>query len=93
MKNNLPEVNAFKIMIHELKTLSTYFQAIKNGSKPFEVRKNDRDFREDDILFLKEYIPADYYDAGDEERYTGEVLYKKFHLYYMVVDLELNPVM
>ena len=64
-------------MIHELKTIPVYFNAVKNGSKPFEVRKNDRDFREDDILLLREYIPKDYHEACDEARYTGEILTKK----------------
>lgn len=44
-------------MIHELKTWSKYFQEVKSGRKTFEVRKNDRDFREGDTLILKEWQP------------------------------------
>lgn len=51
-------------MIHELKTLSQYFNAVRSGKKTFEVRKFDRPFHEGDLLALNEY---------DAERkcYTG----------------------
>lgn len=41
-------------MIHALKTEPQYFEAIIDGSKTFEVRKNDRDFRVGDCLALNE---------------------------------------
>ena len=31
-------------MIHELKIKPQYYEDIKIGLKPFEIRKNDRDF-------------------------------------------------
>lgn len=43
--------------VHHLKTWPTYFQAIKRGDKTFELRLNDRDFREGDTLFLQEWNP------------------------------------
>jgi len=49
---------------HELKTLPEYFQAVKNGHKTFEIRKNDRNFKVGDFLILKEWS----HKAG----YTGE---------------------
>jgi hypothetical protein len=49
---------------HELKTWPQYFQAIVDGDKTFEVRKNDRDFQVHDVLILKEYDP-------DKQEYTG----------------------
>lgn len=42
-------------MIHELKTLPEYFEAILEGKKLFEIRKDDRPFRVGDILALNEY--------------------------------------
>ena len=42
--------------IHELKTEEPYFNQIYNDIKTFEVRKNDRDFQQGDILHLREYI-------------------------------------
>lgn len=51
-------------MIHELKTLPIYFEEVICGSKSFEVRKNDRNFKVGDMLALNEY------DAEKKE-YTG----------------------
>lgn len=31
-------------MTHELKTYPKYFQETIEGNKPFEIRKNDKDF-------------------------------------------------
>lgn len=53
--------------IHELKTIQPFFDQIKHGTKKFELRKNDRDFRINDILILKEYIP-------NTDLLTGEIL-------------------
>ena len=39
-------------MIHELKTLPKYFNAVCDGKKTFEVRKDDRNFQIDDTLVL-----------------------------------------
>lgn len=47
-------------MIHELKILSGYFKDVLDGRKSFEVRKNDRDFREGDLLALNEYGEGGY---------------------------------
>lgn len=47
-------------MIHELKTLPEYFKAVADGSKTFEVRKNDRPFHVGDFLALNEYEKGDY---------------------------------
>lgn len=41
--------------IHELKTWPEYFEAVCSGRKSFEVRKNDRDFKEGDILLLNKW--------------------------------------
>ncbi len=43
--------------IHRLKTWHGPFQAVKHGLKPFEIRKDDRDFREGDFLVLDEWNP------------------------------------
>lgn len=42
-------------MIHELKTVNPYFDAVWNGLKTFEVRRNDRNFAVGDSLYLQEY--------------------------------------
>ena len=43
---------------HELKTWPSYFEAIVRGEKPFEARRNDRDFAVGDTLVLMEWDPG-----------------------------------
>lgn len=42
---------------HDVKCWPEYFDAICSGRKQFEVRLNDRDYREGDALLLREYDP------------------------------------
>jgi hypothetical protein len=44
-------------MRHELKTWPQYFCRVKDGSKTFEVRKNDRGFQNGDTVILREWDP------------------------------------
>lgn len=52
-------------MEHKLKILSKYYEAILQGKKTFEVRKDDRQFSEGDTLLLQECVTP--YGCG----YTG----------------------
>jgi len=54
-------------MEHELKTWVPFFQDIADGRKTFEVRKNDRGFVIEDILWLREWRMV-------AEAYTGREL-------------------
>ena len=47
-------------MLHELKILPFFYQEIVNGNKNFESRKNDRDFKVNDILLLREFDFGSY---------------------------------
>lgn len=40
---------------HILKTWTEYFNKIEDGTKTFELRKDDRNFKVGDILVLKDY--------------------------------------
>lgn len=46
-------------MDHELKTWPPFFQAIVDGRKTFEVRRNDRGFQAGDRLRLREWDPSE----------------------------------
>lgn len=46
-------------MRHELKIWPQYFCRVEDGSKTFEVRKNDRGFQLGDTVILKEYDPEE----------------------------------
>jgi len=57
-------------MTHELKTWNEYFEDVISGNKTFEIRKNDRGFRKEDTIVLKEWDPK-------TEQYTGREISKK----------------
>lgn len=61
-------------MNHELKTLPEFFQAVIDGKKTFEVRKDDRNFKEGDVLRLREWNPL-WKNDPVTERYTGRYCY------------------
>ncbi|GAY70610.1 hypothetical protein FMV2238Y02_03340 [Streptococcus canis] len=48
---------------HMLKCYPQYFKAVKDGTKPFECRYNDRDFKVGDELLLREYEPQKGYTS------------------------------
>ena len=50
--------------LHELKCWPEYFEAVMSMQKMFEIRKNDRDYRIGDIIYLKEWNP-------NKMEYTG----------------------
>lgn len=54
-----PPVNRLPIT-HLLKIRPESLAAVKNGTKPFEVHRSDRDFRPGDFLFLRGFENGDY---------------------------------
>jgi len=40
---------------HKLKTWPEYFSAVADGTKTFEIRENDREYKVGDTLVLQEY--------------------------------------
>lgn len=62
-------------MTHALKTWPEYFKEVQSGKKTFEVRKNDREFKEGDRVLLQEYDIVN-------EKYTGKEL--EFRIGYIL---------
>ena len=52
---------------HAIKCWPEYFNQTLYGTKTFEVRKNDRDYRSGDSVSLHEFCPF-------SQKYTGRVL-------------------
>lgn len=50
-------------MIHHLKIWPEFYQRVLDGSKRFEVRRNDRHFQCGDVVVLNEYNPK-YQNQG-----------------------------
>jgi hypothetical protein len=44
--------------VHALKSWPAYFDAVANGRKMFEIRKNDRDYKVGDVLMLRKFDPT-----------------------------------
>jgi len=61
---------------HNLKCEEQFFNAVLNGFKTFEIRKNDRDFQRGDTFILEEY---------EDGKYTG-LQTPKYKIKYVVKD-------
>ncbi len=60
---------------HQLKTWPLYFAEVAAGRKSFELRLNDRDFCEGDVVILQEW-------DNNKKAYTGREM--KFIIGYML---------
>ena len=53
---------------HDLKCWPEFFDAALTGDKPFELRRDDRGFREGDTLLIREWEPETKDHTGRECR-------------------------
>ncbi len=67
---------------HELKTWPEYFKSIVDGTKTFELRKDDRGFEVGDLLVLHEWKPVGGYTG---ERVTREISFVLHPAEYLAV--------
>ena len=56
--------------VHELKTWPPLFRLVADGSKRWELRRNDRNYEAGDLLWLREWRRVE--DDSSEDEYTGE---------------------
>lgn len=60
-----PTAEARPKQVHFLKTWTQFFVAVRDGLKPFEARRDDRDYQVGDLLVLQEWKQE---FTGEEER-------------------------
>ena len=51
-------VKSRKPKTHEIKCWPQFFGPVADGTKPFEIRENDRDYRVGDTLHIREWCPT-----------------------------------
>lgn len=59
-------------MNHDLKIAPEYYQAVLEGRKTFEIRKNDRDYQVGDTVMLREFNNEIY---SDKEPIKAKITY------------------
>ena len=67
--------------VHQLKILPGYFLSVRDGSKTFEIRRNDRKFACGDVLILQEW-------DDKKEEYTGRF---EVRIATYITDFEQKP--
>ena len=84
-------------MVHAVKVLSEYYQALITGEKTFEVREKDRPYQVGDILAVNEFIPAEQIVIGEGEdvpnfwRGTDDGYYTGFGRLFKITYILDNP--
>ena len=58
---------------HDLKSWPGFYNALLDGTKTFDARRNDRNFQVGDTLIQHEWIPSDPVNHADG-RYTGRTM-------------------
>ena len=68
-------------MVHQLKIEQKYFKKIAEGVKTYEIRKNDRDFRAGDYLWLNEIADCPCEGTGERLETGRFILVKVLDVY------------
>lgn len=68
--------------VHDLKCWTEYFEHVLSSAKPFEVRRNDRDYRVGDVLHLREWSRRD-------SAYTGRDCWRR--VTYLADEEQMSP--
>lgn len=63
------------MIIHELKCHSVFYHRVADGSKTFEIRKNDRDFQTGDIVILREWDDVEGVYVGEDDPIHAKITY------------------
>ena len=76
---------------HELKLDSKYWTAVTTGAKRFEVRFNDRDYREGDILVLRKWDSSGFF-LPDMQKFRVTYIHRNLGMEKRYVVLGIEPV-
>lgn len=79
-------------MIHKLKIEADFFKAIKSGSKLFELRRNDRDYQEGDLIQFR-VVENGRVTIEDDQLYEINYILKGWGLKDGFVALGIKPCM
>lgn len=63
-----------RVVTHDLKCWPEFFCPVRSRLKTFEIRKNDRDYKEGDRLYLREFIPCPTCKGTGAIEWQGEPL-------------------
>lgn len=77
--------------VHSLKILPEYFKSVKDGTKRFEIRYNDRNYKVGDLLLLREWSNGHY--TGNEIIVKVTYILDKFQGLknnYVVMSIDLD---
>jgi len=82
------------VKVHDLKCWPREFRHVRDGLKPFEVRLNDRNFQEGDVVILREFVPdhmvgerienSEYGFKHEKAGYTGSFSLGPFRIGYLL---------
>jgi hypothetical protein len=82
-------------IVHELKTWPAPFAATLAGTKPYEIRVFDRDYRDGDTMWLREWYPGNGYAepgyTGREARRNGDIELRRIRQYMRDEDRRATP--
>lgn len=62
--------------VHDLKCWPPFWDQINTGRKTFEVRQDDRGYRINDLLILREWTPPDWLEPDTPGELTGRVCHR-----------------
>lgn len=74
---------------HHLKTWPIYWDAVKDGSKPFEIRKNDRGYQVGDVLHLFRWDPN--FPEGTNIKAQPQIVAEVTYVLFGQTSLGMDP--
>lgn len=79
-------------MVHSIKCLPEYFEALRKGIKNFEVRKKDRPYAVGDYLAINEFYPLEFQDSiCDFFRRVDDGWYSGYFVLFRITYILDNP--